>query len=503
MSQVYSQKENLGPLINTNMASEYATHLSSDGTKLFYVKSGGTENPTTKLNDEYAWSCDLLNDSVITNGKLMPYPFNIGTSNCSVRYESPDGNLRILDGIYDNNNIFLRNGYSYTLLTTNGWSKRIPINIIDYDKMCKGKYVGMSMAPSGNVMILYFSENDNSNNGHLYMSKRITDDNWTKPIKINITKNGDYGPFIAADNKSLYFTSAKRGGFGLGDIFVTKRLDDTWLNWSEPENVGPKINTKKEEANFSISPTGKYAFVEMLKFKTSVDVYRIPLFDKEETKKQIVAETVKPAPVIIVEGVVRDAETMKTLVASLEYINLANKYVEGIARSSVVDGAYKVILPYGSNYSIGAKLQGYYSEDINLDLSTVGEFTTIKRDILLRPIKADAVIRLNNIFFETGKAVLLPTSQNELDRLITILKENPAMIIEIRGHTDNEGGTEFNQTLSQNRAKSVVEYLISKGVDTKRLSSKGFGEKAPTSTNGTKEGKALNRRVEFKIISVK
>ncbi|MES2589592.1 MAG: OmpA family protein [Bacteroidota bacterium] len=502
-SYLHCQKENLGPLINTNASGEYAGRISSDGSKLFFVKSISSENPTMKFNDVYVWSCDLLNDSVVSKAKLMTYPFNMGSINCSVRYESVDGNLRILQGIYDENDKFLRDGYSYVTRTSEGWSKRKAINVKDYDLINQGPHVSMCMSPSANVMVLSFSENS-SPSQQIYISKRIDDNNWTKPTKINVTKKGDFAPFVAADNESLYFTSDKRGGYGKEDIFVTKRLDDTWLNWSEPENIGPKFNSKKGEQCFSVSPSGKYAFMDVYTLKTSEDIVRIPLFDTKETKKdEIVPEVVKPNPVIIVEGVVRDAETMKTLGASLEYINLENKYVEGIARSSVVDGAYKVILPYGSNYSIGAKLQGYYSEDVNLDLSTVGEFTTIKRDILLRPIKADAIIRLNNIFFETGKAVLLPTSQNELDRLITILKENPVMVIEIRGHTDNDGGTEFNQTLSQNRAKSVVEYLISKGIDTKRLSSKGFGEKAPTSTNDTKEGKALNRRVEFKIISVK
>ena len=134
---------------------------------------------------------------------------------------------------------------------------------------------------------------------------------------------------------------------------------------------------------------------------------------------------------------------------------------------------------------------------------TVGEFAGIKKDILLRPIKADAVIRLNNIFFETGKATLLPTSQNELNGLVKIMEENSSMVIEIRGHTDNQGGADLNQTISENRAKSVVEYLVTKGIAANRLTSKGFGEKAPSMTNDTPEGRANNRRVEFKIISIK
>jgi outer membrane protein OmpA-like peptidoglycan-associated protein len=162
-----------------------------------------------------------------------------------------------------------------------------------------------------------------------------------------------------------------------------------------------------------------------------------------------------------------------------------------------------VVLPYGNNYSINAKLAGYYAENLNLDLSEVGEFEIIKRDILLKPIKAEAVIRLNNIFFETAKSVLLPTSESELDGLIAILNENSGMKIEIRGHTDNVGSDALNQTLSENRAKAVVEYLVSKGISASRLIYKGYGETTPQTTNDTDEGRALNRRVEFKIISLK
>jgi OmpA-OmpF porin, OOP family len=494
-----AQLESLGPLINSSYG-EISPYITPDGSKIFFIREDHPNN-TLVGETQDVWWCKLQNDSVITQAKHLGFPFNTIENN-SINFQSADGQLRMVKGVYDKFGQYVKSGYSYMTYSAEGWSDPKPMNIRKYAKMAKGRYVGMCLAPSGNVMILSFSEKKRHETSELYISKRVNDKTWTKPVKMKGTLDGDFAPFIAADNKTMYFSSYARGGYGNADIFVTKRLDDTWLNWSEPVNLGDKINTKDWDAYFKVSPTGRYAFMVSAVGGNS-DLYRLPLFSKDPQKEAVIVEAAKPDPVIIIEGTVLDAETNKPLGATLDYINLTNNNLEGIGRSSVVDGSFKIVLPYGNNYSIGAKLQGYYAENLNLDLQTMGEFEIVKKDILLRPIKADAVIRLNNIFFETAKATLLPTSQNELDALIAILKDNPSMIIEIRGHTDNQGGADLNQTLSENRAKAVVDYLVSKGVDAKRLTSKGFGAKSPATTNDTKEGRAFNRRVEFKIISVK
>jgi len=484
----FGQIQNLGKAINSQY-DEISPYITPDGSKIFFIRESHPGN--TKVGEtQDVWWCTLENDLVTSEAKHLGFPFNTLTNN-SINYQSADGQLRFMKGVFDKYGQFKKSGYSYTILTANGWSDPKAMNIRNYASMSRGKYVGMCMAPSGNIMILSFSEIKDNDRSELYMSKRIDDDTWSKPVKLNGTMNGDFAPFIASDNKTMYFSAYARGGQGDADIFVTKRLDDTWLNWSEPVNLGDSINTKGWDAYFKVSPTGKYAFMVSAVGGNS-DLYRLPLFSK----------AVKPDPVIIVEGVVKDAETGKPLQVSMGYTNLASNTQEGIARSSVIDGAYKIVLPYGSNFSIGAKLPGYYAENVNLDLSKVGEFAVVKRDILLKPIKAETVIRLNNIFFETAKSVLLPTSQNELDGLTAILNENPGMKIEIRGHTDNVGSDASNQSLSENRSKAVVDYLLTKGIPTDRLIFKGFGESSPLTTNETEEGRAQNRRVEFRIISV-
>ena len=117
-------------------------------------------------------------------------------------------------------------------------------------------------------------------------------------------------------------------------------------------------------------------------------------------------------------------------------------------------------------------------------------------------IKAGATFILHDIFFDYDKALLLQQSYNELQGLLETLSRYPSMKIEIRGHTDGHGSIDYNQRLSENRAKAVVDYLVSKGIDPRRLQYMGFGKSQPIDTNATEEGRARNRRVEFYIISM-
>ncbi|HRO76098.1 MAG TPA: OmpA family protein [Crocinitomicaceae bacterium] len=502
-----AQKENLGTNVNSS-THEIAAYITPDGSKLFFIRSGDHPDHTMHGLSQDVWMSHMENDSAVTVGKHLGFPFNRTNYN-SIDYQSVDGQLRIIKGVYNRYMQYKKNGYSYSILKKNGWSNPKEIKIKDYEDMTKGKYASMCMAPSGNYMILSFSETKGDDMEYLYLSRRINDEKWTRPEKMPFTIHGDFGAYMASDNKTLYFSSYSRKGYGSSDIYVTKRLDDTWKNWSEPINLGPNINSEGREAYFIVSPTGRYAFVAGGDgIGGSVDLYRIPLFKKEESKteekvEEVVVEEAKPDPVVIVEGIVKNAETGEPMQASLEYMNLNTNSLEGIARSSEVDGSYKVVLAYGSKYGIEANKQGFYSQNVGVDLTDIGEFKVIKRDILMTPFKVAAVIRLNNIFFETAKATLLQESQMELDNLVKILNENPKMKIEIRGHTDNVGSDAANQTLSENRAKSVVDYLVSKGISASRLTSAGFGEKQPEATNDTEEGRAINRRVEFKIISIK
>ena len=173
-----------------------------------------------------------------------------------------------------------------------------------------------------------------------------------------------------------------------------------------------------------------------------------------------------------------------------------------MAVSGATDGAFKIVLPFDKNYSIRATADHFFaiSENLNLDSLVKAGYKEIHKDFYLAPIEIGQVVRLNNVFFDFDKYDLRPESFVELDRVVNLLKENPAIEIEMSAHTDSRGSDDYNFKLSDNRARSVREYIISKGIAAKRIVSQGYGETKPVATNETDDGRQLNRRVEFKIL---
>jgi outer membrane protein OmpA-like peptidoglycan-associated protein len=201
-----------------------------------------------------------------------------------------------------------------------------------------------------------------------------------------------------------------------------------------------------------------------------------------------------------VKGRVLDAKTKLPVAASIRYEDLDNRTVIGDCRSTPADGHYSMILPYGKNYGFYAQASGYIAVNENVNLKEGNTYNEIEQDIYLVPIELGQSISLNNVFFVRSKAELLPMSYPELDRLATLLKENPTIEIEIRGHTDNQGDPRLNVLLSEDRVKTVTEFLVKAGVDKSRIKGKGFGGAQPISPNNTEKNREKNRRVEFVIV---
>ena len=197
-----------------------------------------------------------------------------------------------------------------------------------------------------------------------------------------------------------------------------------------------------------------------------------------------------------------NAKTKKPISADLVYETLPDGTQVGTGLSSTIDGSFKVVLPYKNNYSLRASANSFFSvsENINLDSLTNEGFKEIHKDLYLVPVEIGQVVRLNNVFFDFNKWALRSESFVELDRVVQMLKENPAIEIELSAHTDSKGSDEYNLTLSNNRAKSVTDYIISKGIAAQRIILQGYGETKPVATNDTDEGRQQNRRVEFKIL---
>jgi flagellar motor protein MotB len=245
-------------------------------------------------------------------------------------------------------------------------------------------------------------------------------------------------PFLASDGVTLYFSSTKPGGLGDADIYRTRRLDESWTKWSMPENLGPAINSSNRETYYSLSASGDYAFM----------VTNPGEHGKSDIVKVRIEEKERPDPVVLVSGRVLNAITREPLEAAIEYEILAEGKKLGVAESDPETGEYKMVLPKGKQYGFSAEAGGFLSVSENLDLSNLSSYKEIEKDLLLVPIQKGQTVRLNNIFFESGSAVLKPESFPELDRLAVILNIRKSMEIEIVGHTDFTGEETLNQELS-------------------------------------------------------
>jgi OOP family OmpA-OmpF porin len=202
---------------------------------------------------------------------------------------------------------------------------------------------------------------------------------------------------------------------------------------------------------------------------------------------------------MLVSGKVRNVDG-NVVPATISYERLSDGKEIGTATADPETGEYKIALPLGYDYGFHAESDGYYPVSEHLDLTKLGGFDEIQRDLVLAPLLRGASIRLNNIFFDFDMDVLREESQPELDRLVSILVKYPSMIIQIDGHTDDHGGYEYNIGLSLRRTKAVVKYLVSQGISEIRLIPRGFGKTRPVATNDTDEGRQLNRRVEYTIL---
>ena len=198
----------------------------------------------------------------------------------------------------------------------------------------------------------------------------------------------------------------------------------------------------------------------------------------------------------------RDADTDQPVAAEVMVIDLATGADTTVVGSGPVDGEYFVILTSGERYDVSASAERYTFYSTSFDLTAVEAYQEITRDIFLDPLKAGSQIVLNNIYFEFAKYRLLDESKYELQRVVDLMETNPAMKVEIAGHTDSIASEQYNLNLSQKRAESVVNYLMDHGIALGRMISKGYGESQPVADNGTDEGREANRRVEFKILSV-
>ncbi|MBK7122703.1 MAG: OmpA family protein [Chitinophagaceae bacterium] len=494
--------ENLGEGINSENPEMRPT-ISADGNLLFFIRQNDPANIqyATVPNSQDIWYSRRDSTGKWSAAKHLSAKVNASHYN-AVFWISPDLNTILLKGSFIDGQYY---GMGVSMIhkrRDNSWTNAEMLKIRNFNKFSTTPQMGASMGQDGKTLLFYMTDKKGSFDNDLYVSFAEGNDIWTAPKslgkKINLPDYNEMSPFIAADGVTLYFSSDRPGGIGENDIWMSKRLDDSWTKWSEPVNLGRPINTEGSEAFFTLDAGGEYAYLTSSDgaFGAS-DIVRVKLLEKE-----------MPDPVVLVSGNVYNAKTKEPLTASLVYETLPDGTEAGKGVSSPVDGSFKMVLPYDKNYSIRASADKFFaiSENLKLDSLIKAGYKEIHKDLYLVPIEIGQVFRLNNVFFDFDKYDLRPESYVELDRVVGFLNEYPNIEIEMSAHTDSKGADDYNMTLSDNRARSVMDYIISRGIAKTRIISQGYGETKPVAGNshadGTDnpEGRQLNRRVEFKIL---
>ena len=477
--------EKLGPEVNSNH-DELCPVISADGKTLYFTRDYHPGNIGSDKNQDI-WFARIRPDGSFSPAVNIGEPLNNKSDN-ALTSVTPDGQTVMLLNVYQPNGTMMK-GISTSKKTKDGWSFPEQVNITDYyNRQNNAEYC---LHASGKLMILTVQRDDSYGDKDLYVCFK-KDGFWTKPRNLGNTINtadSETSPFLAADGVSLYFSSAGHPGYGRNDMFVTRRLDDSWTNWSLPENLGPKLNSTSWDAYYTIPASGEYAYyVSYQDRATKAEIYRAKL-----------PEAVRPKPVVLIKGKVYNASTKEVLGADIVYERLSDGEELGIAFSDPSTGEYSITLPAGEAYGFLAQSEGFLSEAENLDLKELEVYQEIEQDLFLIPAKKGQTVVLKNIFFPASSAELTPDSKNELKRIYNFLRMNPTVKVRVGGHTNNACKEAACVRLSTDRAKSIVDWLVEHGVDPRRLSYKGYGSSRPIMPNTTREGLRANRRVDFTI----
>ncbi len=530
--------DNIGGVINTEW-HEYGPVITADNATMYFTSrrpgSLGSHEYTEKDALKDRKEQDYYEDIYVTHreGDTWTTPVNLGHP---INTEGQDATVALTP---DGSHMIFYNATTYdgvlyeATLKGDKWS-----NPEKMDKHINTRYHESSAVYSLDKKTIYFVSNKPDDN--MGMLDILAEDGsfthdifytewdekkkkWSDPKNIGNAINTIYhenGVFLHPDGKTLYFSSQGHDSMGGYDIFKTVKQEDG--SWSKPENLGYPVNGPDDDVFFTITADGRKGFyaTESTDGFGKQDIYEVTFLGPEKevialSEDNLLSNIIAPIsekvvePLIavtenqttILKGVVLDAITLKPVEASIVLMdNDKNEQVATFTSNSST-GKFLVSLPSGKNYGIAVEADGYLFHSENFDIPASEGYNEVNKEVLLKKVVIGSSIVLKNIFFDFDKATLRDVSIPELTRLINFLNEVPSLRIEISGHTDSRGSDEYNQKLSEDRAKAVVAYLVDKGISAKRLEYKGYGETKPIATNETDEGRQQNRRTEFKILS--
>ncbi len=529
---------NAGTNINS-FADDYSPVFSADFNTLFFasrreIRRSGISLTDGKFDENIFHSTRVHNEWNVAS----PLTGSVNTAYCeSPLYLDDSGTeLYIYTGYLNGGDIKLskrKNGI---------WTKpaSIPFGINS-----RGAETSFTFSPSGDEIWFVTDKGKNSLGGKdIYFIRKKPGNKWSKPENAGPNINTPYDEESVSFSESgdtLWFASKGHDSMGGFDIFYSVRGQEG--KWSKAVNCGYPVNTPWHDLFYVPDKSIRNAFYLVSDRKGSLgglDIFHgykkvpqaaeepepVPVTAPDTVVQKIIVEVlpVKPDTVIIkdtlvvikefpplpaeavketffyLSGTVRDSESGDPVLARVDVIDISSDMVIATTASSDIDGAYRIRLSGRKSYMVDFRGSGFLSDIRRIDIPEDLTDDVYKLNMDLVKVKVGRKVVLNNILFQTGQAILTAESYAELNRLYGILQENPHMRIEISGHTDNTGSLALNTKLSQDRARAVVEYLIQKGTDPERLEFRGYGPQQPVAGNTSAEGRARNRRVEFKIL---
>lgn len=459
--------------------------ISADGKTLYFARSrpAADGTPVFDIWKSTASNDGLFGESELVGGKLASR-FGIAVTSIA-----PDNNTLYLVGKLRHNTPPDERVFE-TRRTKDGVSHPKPIRIRELN--LRGEVTDYSFGPDQRTLVMAVDRAFSIGENDLYISFLDEAKNeWTRPLwlgdNVNSVEN-EMTPYLASDNKTLYFSSNRPGGYGELDVYRSVRKGDSWSSWTKPENIGTEINRRGRTSYFTIDAKGEYAyFVWRKDVQSQTDIYRLrlpPNFSRA----------------IRIAGKVTD-DNGQPIEATIRYERLSDGKQLGLARTNPTNGEYQIVVPFNETYGLRAERNGYIPVSENISIDSTDKRDVITMDLMLVKIRENVAIRLNNIFFATNKSELLTESASELERLRGLLVSQPNYRIAIDGHTDSTGTVSRNKGLSLARANAVKNYLTSHGINKERIETNGFADEKPLESNSSEEGRSRNRRVEFRILS--
>jgi len=477
--------EKLPASINTADAAEGMPVISVDGKTLYFARArpSGDGSMVFDIWRSIVDKNGTFSEPELIGGKLASR-FSIAVTSIS-----PDNNTLYLVGKLRHNTPPDERVFE-SHQTKEGISHPRSIRIRELNP--RGEATDYLFGPDQRTLIMSVDRDSSIGGNDLYISFLDESKNeWTRPLWLGDIVNSvenEMTPYLASDNRTLYFSSNRPGGYGEVDVYRSVRKGDSWTSWTKPENIGAEINRSGRTSYFTIDAKGEYAyFVWRKDIQSQTDIYRLrlpPSFSRA----------------IRIAGKVTD-DSGQPLEASIRYERLSDGKQLGLARTNPINGEYQIVVPFNETYGLRAERDGYIPVSENISIDSLDKRDVITMDLMLVKIRENVAIRLNNIFFATNKAELLQESASELERLQSLLVNQPNYRIAIDGHTDSTGTVSRNKALSLARANAVKDYLTSHGISKDRIVTNGFADEKPIESNSSEEGRSRNRRVEFRILS--